>query len=162
MIMISTMTHFLIALALAATAGISQHSHRGADAHGAMGFDQRKTTHHFWLETAGGTIEVTAKDASDRTAIDEVRMHLRHIASAFGQGDFNVPFLVHGTEPPGVVAMKARRASIEYRFDEVPRGGKVVVRTSDETAKSALHEFLRFQIRQHRTGDPLQPIRDAK
>ena len=38
---------------------------------------------------------------------------------------------------------------------EVGAGGKVVIETEDTAARDALHDFLRFQIREHRTGDPL-------
>ena len=40
------------------------------------------------------------------------------------------------------------------------RGGKVVIdtpETRDTAARDALHDFLRFQIREHQTGDPLTP-----
>jgi hypothetical protein len=51
--------------------------------------------------------------------------------------------------------MKERREQMTFRFEETPRGGKVIIRMSDTRARDALHEFLRFQIREHRTGDPL-------
>ncbi len=142
------MKHSLIVIVLAAaSAGAAgpQHSQHADRATHAMGFDQVKTTHHFHLETNGGAIEVTVKDASDRTSLEQVRMHLRHIATAFGEGDFNLPFLVHATEPPGVDVLKQRRAMVTYRFEELPAGAKVVIRTSDPAARTALHDFLRFR-----------------
>ena len=80
-----------------------------------MGFDQQKTTHHFLIEKTGGTIEVTAKDPNDKVSTDEIRTHLRHIASRFADGDFSVPMFVHDTVPPGVSVMKARRAQMTFR-----------------------------------------------
>ncbi len=154
------MTHALIVIVLAAaSAGAAgpQHPQHADRATHAMGFDQEKTTHHFYLETNGGAIEVTVKDAADRTSLEQVRTHLRHIATAFSEGDFNLPFLVHATEPPGVDVLKQRRAMVTYRFEELPAGAKVVVRTSDPAARTALHDFLRYQIREHGTGDPLKP-----
>jgi hypothetical protein len=70
--------------------------------------------------------------------------------------DFSLPVFIHETEPPGVTVMKARRAEMTFRFEELPTGGKVVIRTNDAQALGALHEFLRFQIREHRTGDPME------
>jgi len=32
-------------------------------------------------------------------------------------------------------------------------GGRVVARTDDAAARAAIHEFLRFQIEEHQTGD---------
>jgi hypothetical protein len=123
----------------------------------AMGFDQDKTTHHFLIEGEGGTIEVTAKDAADRTSIDQIRGHLQHIAVLFAKGDFSVPMLVHDQTPPGAKEMNAHRDAMTFKFEPVSSGGKVVIRTMDARARAALHEFLRFQIREHRTGDPLEP-----
>jgi hypothetical protein len=122
-----------------------------------MGFDQDKTTHHFLLQKAGGTIEVTAKNADDKASTDEIRMHLRHIATAFAAGDFNLPMFIHDTVPPGVQVLNARREQMTFRYEDVDKGGKVVVQTVDPAARDALHDFLRFQIREHRTGDPLTP-----
>jgi hypothetical protein len=122
-----------------------------------MGFDQDKTTHHFLLQKAGGTIEVTAKNADDKASTDEIRMHLRHIATAFAAGDFNLPMFIHDTVPPGVQVLKARREQMTFRYEDVDKGGKVVVQTVDPAARDALHDFLRFQIREHGTGDPLTP-----
>ncbi|HEY7499938.1 MAG TPA: hypothetical protein VH740_15570 [Vicinamibacterales bacterium] len=157
------MTHLLILIAIAGMLlAAPQHTHPADRAQQTMGFDQHKTTHHFLLEAGGGTIEVTANDADDRASLEQIRMHLRHIASAFQEGNFEAPFLVHGMNPPGVDVLKDRRASMTYRFEEVPKGAKVVMRTADAAAKAALHDFLRFQIREHRTGDPLKPTGDAK
>jgi hypothetical protein len=146
----------LAIVALLATGTAAQHTHPQDRAHQGMGFDQQATTHHFLLEKAGGTIEVTAKDANDRTSIDRIRTHLRHIAAAFAQGDFRLPMYIHDTDPPGTSVMKARRGAMTFTFVEVPAGGKVVVRTEDDAARAALHDFLRFQIREHKTGDPLE------
>ncbi len=152
------MTHFLsIAPLLAAAlfATLQDHQHDRDRARHAMGFDQQRTVHHFLIEPRGGTIQVTARSAEDRESERQIRTHLQHIAQAFGDGDFSLPFFVHDTEPPGAAAMKERRAALTYRFESIRGGGKVVVRTSDALALDALHDFLRFQIREHKTGDPL-------
>jgi hypothetical protein len=113
--------------------------------------------HHFLLQKTGGTIEVTAKDAGDQASTDQIRMHLRHIASAFAAGDFSLPMFIHDTTPPGVDVMKARREQMTFRYEDVGTGGRVVIQTADAAARDALHEFLRYQIREHKTGDPLTP-----
>jgi hypothetical protein len=153
------MTHILLITLVLTSATASQHQHAQTQdrANQGMGFDQDKTTHHFLLQKAGGTIEVTAKNADDKTSTDEIRMHLRHIATAFAAGDFNLPMFIHDTVPPGVQVLKARREQMTFRYEDVDRGGKVVVQTVDTAARDALHDFLRFQIREHRTGDPLTP-----
>jgi hypothetical protein len=120
-----------------------------------MGFDQQKTVHHFLLQATGGTIDISAKDSADRTSIDQIRMHLQHISIAFQAGDFGLPTFIHDTTPPGVDTLKARREQLTFTYRERPAGGAVVITTADEQARSALHDFLRFQIKEHKTGDPL-------
>lgn len=156
-----TKTLLLLALALASPpAAPHQHPASHDRANQGMGFDQQKTTHHFLLQKSGGTIEVTAKDAGDQASTDQIRMHLRHIASAFAAGDFSLPMFIHDTTPPGppgTDVMKARREQMTFRYEDVGQGGKVVIQTADPAARDALYEFLRFQIREHKTGDPLTP-----
>jgi hypothetical protein len=154
------MTHTLLLLALAlATQAPAQHQHPQTHdrANQGMGFDQDKTTHHFLLQKTGGTIEVTAKDANDKASTDQIRMHLRHISVAFADGDFSLPMFIHDTSPPGVSVMKERKAQMTFRYEDMDKGGKVVIQTSDTAAREALHDFLKFQIREHKTGDPLTP-----
>ena len=146
----------LVSLSLAAP-GQHQHPSSHDRANEGMGFDQEKTTHHFLLQQTGGVIEVTAKDAADAASVDHIRLHLRHIASAFANGDFSLPMFIHDTDPPGVVTMKERRTQMTFRYEDVEAGGKVVVLTADAAARAALHDFLRFQIREHKTGDSLTP-----
>ena len=61
--------------------------------------------------------------------------------------------LIHAQEPPGVPAMKRAGAAIAYKYELLPRGGRVVLHTDAHV--TAIHEFLRFQITDHQTGDPL-------
>jgi hypothetical protein len=121
-----------------------------------MGFSQTKTTHHFLLSADGGVIQVEAKDPSDATSRDEIREHLAHIAQMFSQGDFNAPMLIHAQTPPGVPEMKRLKGKISYEYEQTEGGGRVRISSSDSTAIAAIHKFLRFQIREHRTGDALK------
>ena len=118
------------------------------------GFPQEKTTHHFRLAPDGGAIEVSANDPHDQTSRGQIRMHLRHIARMFEQGDFEIPMFVHDKLPDGAAAMKKDKAAIRYTYEETKDGGRVRIRTSDPKALGAVHAFIRFQIREHQTGDP--------
>ena len=122
----------------------------------AMGFSHEKATHHFALTSNGGVIEVTANDATDETSLGQIRSHLSHIAKMFKEGDFNTPMLVHGEMPPGVETMRASRATIDYKFEKVERGGRVNIAATSESEIAAIHEFLRYQIKDHQTGDSLE------
>ena len=118
-----------------------------------MGFSHLKTTHHFRLFRDGGEIEVLADDPADTATRDQIRMHLDHIAKMFAAGDFEAPMLIHATTPPGVPVMKKLRADIVYTFEPTASGGRVEISTRNPSALRAVHEFLRFQIADHQTGD---------
>ncbi len=143
-------------MAAATTAGERQAETR-ADA--AMGFSQQATVHHFRLSADGGAIEVTAREAGDAGTIAAVRHHLQQIALAFDAGDFSIPAVVHAQEPPGVAAMQAAIAAstLGFRYQELPAGGRVVITARTPEALAGVHEFLRFQITEHGTGDPMTP-----
>jgi hypothetical protein len=112
------------------------------------------SVHHFLLRPDGGVIRLEVKDAANDEGRGRVRQHLRQIARAFSAADFSVPMFVHDQTPPGVDVMKARSSSIRYRYAATRRGGEVRITTPDAEALSAIHAFLRFQIEDHRTGDP--------
>lgn len=59
---------------------------------------------------------------------------------------------VHERVPPGVPVMKDP-AEISYNFDELSAGGRVRITTTNPAALKTIHEFLRFQIEDHHTGD---------
>jgi hypothetical protein len=152
-------------LAIVATLGLgtdatvkAQDPHAHVDERGArvMGFDQEKTTHHFYLYEDGGAIGVSVNDAADSASRDAIRSHLPHVQMMFGQGDFSAPMLVHdSTNVPGTATMAKLRGTIAYKYSETPNGGQVEITTTNLAALHAVHEFLTFQIRDHGTGDPL-------
>lgn len=126
-------------------------SRRGAD---AMGFDQDRTAHRFLLYEDGGAIEVQARNAADGPNAEAVRRHLQEIAVRFKAGDFRQPAHTHAREVPGTADMTRLKARIDYRYEELAAGGRVNILTRDADALAAVHAFLRFQIEDHRTGDP--------
>ncbi|HEY2846258.1 MAG TPA: hypothetical protein VGI80_00485 [Pyrinomonadaceae bacterium] len=121
----------------------------------AMGFSQTATTHHFLLMEDGGAIQVTTNDAKDTDNRDKIREHLKMIARQFKDGIFTTPFAVHGQVPAGVPEMDRLKDKIDYTFEEVENGARVRIVTSDAKALAAILDFLRFQITEHKTGDPM-------
>jgi hypothetical protein len=119
----------------------------------AMGFPHDKTTHHFRLYSDGGAIEVTANNGKDSQSMQAIQSHLKHVATMFSNGEFSIPMFVHDQVPPGVRVMKEKRTEISYRFEELQAGGTVHIKTTDPDALKAIHDFLRFQIEDHHTGD---------
>jgi hypothetical protein len=154
----------------AAACGHAQTGHKdGHDAKGdhhadvmkngekAMGFSQTATTHHFLLMKDGGAIRVEANDAADKLNRDKIRKHLTGIAAQFTEGIFSTPFAVHGRVPPGAAVMEELKSDIEYKFEETENGAQVRISTKNAKALAAVHSFLKFQIEEHETGDPLTP-----
>jgi len=72
------------------------------------------------------------------------------------EGNFDAPMLIHDRIPPGVSTLKRKKSRIDWKFEETESGGRVRIRTRDPEALAAIHEFLRFQIEDHRTGDPTE------
>jgi hypothetical protein len=130
-----------------------QMEHRGNQ---GMGFDQQKITHHFLLRKNGGAILVTANSTDDKTSKEEIQMHLRHIERAFKSGDFDIPMFVHDQTPPSVSTMTKLKDQIKYKYERADNGGRVVISSANAEVVAAIHEFLKFQIQEHQTGDALE------
>lgn len=51
--------------------------------------------------------------------------------------------------------MTEQKERITYRYVEYPNGASVIIETADPETREAIHAFLRYQIVEHKTGDPL-------
>jgi hypothetical protein len=118
----------------------------------AMGVDQYTSAHQFVDLTDGGQI-VLQRDSSDTAGVRTIREHLKAIAKAFAAGNFSTPGFVHAEEVPGTAMMRQKRTVIQYRFEPLPGGGAVRIRTHDATAIKAVQEFLAYQRHEHRVGE---------
>ena len=128
----------------------------GADVdgrHDTFGMSHATSTHSFRLFADGGAIELRANDGSDRAAVDAIRAHLQQVAAQFRKADFSTPAFVHGYRPDGVARMERARAAIDYRYESLDRGGRIRITTKSAEARSAIHDFLRFQVTEHRTAN---------
>jgi hypothetical protein len=74
----------------------------------------------------------------------------------FSEGNFSAPMLIHEQNPPGADIMKQLKGKIKYEYAETKQGALIRIATDDAEALKAIHEFLRFQITEHMTGDPLE------
>jgi len=119
----------------------------------AMGFDQDAVVHHFLLTPTGGAIDVEVRDPRETKTLDAIRTHLREIALQFAAGDFGAPFATHAEVPPGVPAMQRLKSTITYSYGQTASGARVDIATQNPEALAAVHEFLRYQIAEHHTGD---------
>ena len=94
-------------------------------------------------------------DPTDKANTGAIRSHLSHIAMMFGNGNFSTPMFIHHGVPPGVTTMKLLKPKIHYKYEEISSGRRVRIESSDPVALAAIHDFLRFQISEHQTGDTL-------
>lgn len=148
----------LLLTLLQASAGhqaIAPSGHQAVNERGAhvMGFDQDKTTHSFRLHPDGGAVDISVKDRGDAANRNAIRSHLPHIAQMFGLGNFEAPMLIHATKVPGTEQMAALKNRIRFVYVETAGGGRLDIFTTDADALRAIHEFMRFQIADHKTGD---------
>jgi hypothetical protein len=120
-----------------------------------MGFSHAMTDHHFYLFPDGGAIAVESKSPDDDASKAAIRRHMQQIAGMFTRGDFSLPMFIHDTVPPGVEVMKQLQGQIAYTAENTAKGAQVRIVTKNAEALGAIHEFLNFQIQDHRTGDPL-------
>lgn len=118
-----------------------------------MGVDQYTSVHRFDALPDGGRIELQ-RDRDDSAGTAAIRDHMKEIARAFAAGDFAAPAAVHLEAVPGVDVMRARRRAVRYETVALPRGAALRIRTSDPVALDAVHRFLAYQRRQHRTAEP--------
>ncbi|CAN5807938.1 hypothetical protein BH18ACI5_BH18ACI5_07980 [soil metagenome] len=155
------MTAVVFALALIGLAGssgppIQDHQHpSGLKERGKqfMGFDQDATAHHFIVTETGGRIEVTARSAADAQSAAEIRSHLTHMAQMFSAGNLSLPALVHDQKVPGVAGMKAAGGALTYVYEELPGGARIKITGATPEAIRSVHDFLKFQIKDHGTGE---------
>lgn len=137
----------------------AEHSRRAQVDHrhdAASGVAHEKAVHQFLLARDGGSIRLEAIDAADPDARDRIREHLQIVARAFASGDFALPVAIHARVPPGTEVMKQRKGAIRYSYEPTVKGGLVRISTRDAKARAAVHEFLRFQVDDHGTNDPVE------
>jgi hypothetical protein len=133
--------------------GDAQHG-AGVDArHDTLVASHQTTRHSFRLFADGGAIELRAVDPADQATVDAVRIHLQDIAAQFAKNDFSTPAFVHGRRPAGVAAMQRLHDSIQFRYEDRDGGGRIHITTADSAALAAIHEFLKFQVIEHRTAN---------
>ena len=138
------------------------HEHGAAvDArHDTFGMSHASSRHNFRLFTDGGAIELRALSETDLRTIAKIREHLSEIVSDFDEGDYSTPLFVHGYTPHGTETMARLTPKIEFRYADLPAGGRIRLTTNDREAVEAIHAFMKFQIVEHRTGESLEVIEE--
>jgi hypothetical protein len=128
--------------------------------HDTFGMGHESSHHNFRLFKDGGAIELRTNDPNDTAMIDVIRKHLREINASFVKSDFSTPGFVHGHAPDGVAEMKRLSRQIRYRYEDVDSGGRIRMIATDPKALAAIHDFMKFQVTEHRTDDAGQVEED--
>lgn len=119
--------------------------------HGAVvGVDPSSLTHRFVSTPDGGDV-VLERKAGDTIAIVQIKTHLQGIAHAFSTGDFTTPAFVHEKSADGADVMAKKGGAITYTVVDSPEGAVLRMRTTDTEALDAIHAFIDFQNREHKT-----------
>jgi hypothetical protein len=63
---------------------------------------------------------------------------------------------IHDTTPPGASTMSRLRNQIRYQLKDTPQGARIEIDSENKEALKAIHEFLRFQIADHKSGDSVE------
>ena len=121
--------------------------HRHGD---VVGADPSSLTHRFVSTQNGGDVVLDRK-AGDTLTTAQIRTHLEEIAKAFASGDFSTPMMIHEKAADGADVMTKKSSAIRYEVEDTPTGGVLHIRSIDREALDAIHRFIAFQNREHRT-----------
>lgn len=118
-----------------------------------LGVDVNKVAQHYYLVKNGGVIELSAKDANDTATIAAIRKYLDSQKDLFEKGKNDTDAEVHGKVPDGLAAIKKFRNEINFFTAKTDNGAVLRMFTVNDQARQAIHDYLKFQIAEHKTGD---------
>lgn len=122
----------------------------------ALGTDVDKVVQHYYLVKNGGVIEFTAKDPADNATIATVQKYLEAQKDLFEKGKAEADAEIYGKIPDGLPALKKLRNEITFFAVNTDSGAALRMFSVNEQARQAIQDFMKFQINEHKTGDPLQ------
>lgn len=124
----------------------------------ASGFDSERVNRHFYVLKNGGAVEITAKDSGDEATIKAIQTYLKKESDLWTKGNFETVTAVYGRPAEGTVQLKKLRDDVTFAVVPEENGAVIRMLTVNPTAKAAIHDYLRFQIDQLKTGDPTTPL----
>ena len=121
----------------------------------ALGIDADKISQHYYLVKNGGVIEFTSKDPADSATISAVQKYLEAQKDLFEKGKNETGSEIHGKVPDGVLTLKKLRNDITFFAVKTDGGAALRMFSVNTQARQAIQDFLKFEITEHKTGDPL-------
>jgi hypothetical protein len=98
-------------------------------------FNLPDATQHIVLTRTGGVIIAEAVNPEDPANTNLIQTRLAQAAMT------------------GLPELKTLGATVKYTFESTWDGAQIVIRTGDPAALDAIHDLLRFRIRELNTGD---------
>lgn len=126
---------------------VQEHVHHMS--HTVMPFDMSKTLHIFKMTEEGGVQKVIVRNDEDAEQLAPIRMHLRHEAMLFQQGDFSDPMRLHGADMPGLKELQEAAGQIKVSYEDLPNGGQITFETKDLHLLTAIHRWFGAQLSEH-------------
>ncbi len=122
-------------------------------------YDRDRVVHHFYLYPDGGMMTLTVTDPSDAETRKAVRAYVQRVSQLMVVGNLTRLREQFGDGVPGlnrIAEARGRKATITVHSSTPDEGSQIIFSTSDAAALEGLHDFLRFQITDLKTGDPLE------
>jgi hypothetical protein len=121
----------------------------------SLGTDANRIFQHYYLVKNGGVIEFTAKDPADNASVAAVQKYLATQKDLFEKGKNEGDADVHGKIADGVPVLKKLRNEITFFTVKNEDGAVLRMFSTNDQARQAIQDFIKFQINEHKTGDPL-------
>lgn len=119
----------------------------------ALGVSLDKVALHYYLVKNGGVIELASKDPNDTATIEAIQKYLQTQKDLWEKGKDPVTE-VHGKAPESVNLMRKLRNDITFYTAKTDTGAVLRMFSINNQARGAIQEYLKFEIEEHKTGDP--------
>lgn len=114
-----------------------------------MPFDMAKTLHIFKMSEQGGTLQVIVRDPQWTEQVALIRLHLKHEAMEFQQGNYSDPATLHGGDMPGLKELMQGAVDIKVSYQDITDGGEINFETNDLHLLTAIHRWFGAQLSEH-------------
>jgi hypothetical protein len=119
-------------------------------------YDRHRVVHHFYLYPDGGMMTLVVADPSDAETRKAVRAYVQRVSQLMVFGNLERMREQFGQGVPGlnrIAEARGRKATITVHSSTPDEGSHIIFSTADPGALEGLHEFLRFQMEDLKTGD---------
>lgn len=120
----------------------------------AMGVSLDKVTVHFYLVKNGGVMELLAKDPGDNSTVEALQKYLQNQKDLWEKGKETAVTDVHLRAPESAATMRRLRNDITFYAAKMDNGGVLRMFSINDQARTAIQDYMKFEIAEHNTGDP--------